>query len=61
MIDKISVQDCTLCGSCRNACPVDAIQFSKVYLDFHYPEIDADRCVHCGQCEKACPLLASKG
>lgn len=61
MIDKISVQDCTLCGSCRNACPVDAIRFSKAYLDFHYPEIDADRCVHCGQCEKACPLLASKG
>lgn len=61
MIDKISIQDCTLCGSCRNACPVDAIRFSKAYLDFHYPEIDAGRCVHCGQCEKACPLLASKG
>ena len=61
MIDKISVRDCTLCGSCRNACPVDAIQFSKAYLDFHYPEIDADRCAHCGQCEKACPLLGSKG
>ena len=60
MIDKVSVQDCALCGACFNACPVDAIRFSKAYLDFRYPEIDVTRCVHCNQCEKACPVLGSK-
>lgn len=60
MIDKVSVQDCALCGACFNACPVDAIRFSKAYLDFRYPEIDVTRCVHCNQCEKACPILGRK-
>lgn len=60
MIDKVSVQDCALCGACFNACPVDAIRFSKAYLDFRYPEIDVTRCVRCNQCEKACPVLGSK-
>ena len=60
MIDKVSVQDCALCGACFNACPVDAISFSKAYLDFRYPEIDVTRCVRCNQCEKACPVLGSK-
>lgn len=60
MIDKVSVQNCALCGACFNACPVDAISFSKAYLDFRYPEIDTTRCVHCNQCEKACPVLGSK-
>lgn len=60
MIDKISVQDCTLCGACFNACPVNAISFSKEYLDFCYPKIDTDHCIHCNQCEKVCPLLGNK-
>lgn len=60
MIDKVSVQNCALCGACFNACPVDAIRFSKAYLDFRYPEIDVTRCVCCNQCEKACPVLGSK-
>lgn len=57
MMEKVPVQDCTLCGACRSACPVDAIQMTAPYLDFFYPEIDQARCLHCGQCDRACPIL----
>lgn len=60
MIDNISVEQCTLCGSCNNACPVNAISFRRAYLDFQYPTIDMNRCIGCGHCERACPLLADK-
>lgn len=60
MIDRISVGQCTLCGSCYNACPVDAISFKTPYLDFLYPAIDNSRCVGCDRCEKSCPILADK-
>lgn len=60
MIDRISVEQCTLCGSCYNACPVDAISFKTPYLDFLYPAIDNSRCVGCDRCEKSCPILADK-
>lgn len=61
MIDKVSVQECTLCGACVNACPTDAISFSKPYLDFYYPQVKEDICIHCNQCEQACPILGNKG
>lgn len=61
MIDKVSVQECAICGACINACPVDAISLDKVYLDFRYPQIKEDICIHCNQCEKACPILGNKG
>lgn len=57
MINKVSVQDCTLCGACVTACPVNAVSFDETYLDFCYPKINLDRCIHCKQCEKACPIL----
>ena len=60
MIDRISVEQCTLCGSCYNACPVDAISYKTLYLDFLYPAIDNSRCVGCDRCEKSCPILADK-
>lgn len=60
MIDRISVEQCTLCGSCYNACPVDAISFKTPYLDFLYPAIDNSGCVGCDRCEKSCPILADK-
>jgi len=61
MIDKVSVQECAICGACINACPVDAISLDKVHLDFRYPQIKEDICIHCNQCEKVCPILGNKG
>ena len=61
MIDKVSVQECAICGACLDACPVDAISLDKVHLDFRYPQINEDICIHCSQCEKACPILGNKG
>ena len=60
MIDKLSVENCTLCGSCINACPAGAINFSKKYLDFEYPQIDTSRCIKCNLCGNACPVLSYK-
>ena len=60
-MDKVSVQECAICGACINACPVDAISLDKVHLDFRYPQIKEDICIHCNQCEKACPILGNKG
>ena len=60
MIDKVSVQECALCGACINACLECAIKLEKPYLDFEYPEIDAERCIHCDRCEEACPILGEK-
>lgn len=61
MMDKVSVQECAICGACINACPVDAISLDKVHLDFRYPQIKEDICIHCNRCEKACPILGNKG
>ena len=60
MIDKVSVADCTLCGGCINACPTDAIRLKKQYLDFCYPDIDANLCINCNKCELSCPILGEK-
>ena len=60
MIDKVSVQECAICGACINACPVDAISLDKVHLDFRYPQINENICIHCNRCEKACPILGNK-
>ena len=57
MIDKVSVAECSLCGSCVSACPTGAISYTKKHLGFSYPQIDLKKCVDCGKCEQACPLL----
>jgi ferredoxin len=45
--------DCTQCGACVSACPVDAIsEGDPKYV------IDADACIDCGACVGECPVEA---
>ncbi|MBR2722329.1 MAG: 4Fe-4S binding protein [Clostridia bacterium] len=46
-------EDCISCGSCADACPVEAIYEG----DGKY-EIDPDKCAGCGTCVDACPIGA---
>ena len=44
---------CTMCGSCVDACPVEAIsEGDPKYV------IDADTCIDCGACAAECPTEA---
>lgn len=46
-------EDCISCGSCVDACPVNAIsEGSERY------EIDAETCIDCGACASQCPVDA---
>ena len=45
--------ECTMCGSCKEACPVEAIREG----DPKYV-VDPDLCTDCGNCEDACPVSA---
>jgi len=45
--------ECTLCGSCIDCCPVEAIsEGAPKYV------IDADACTDCGICAGECPVEA---
>lgn len=44
---------CVACGSCKDACPVEAISEAEP----HYV-IDASKCVDCGACAGECPTDA---
>jgi NAD-dependent dihydropyrimidine dehydrogenase PreA subunit len=55
MAHKIDKEVCVGCGSCKDACPMDAIK-----ADGDKFMVDADVCVDCGACEGACPTGAIK-
>ncbi|MBR4079197.1 MAG: 4Fe-4S binding protein [Christensenellaceae bacterium] len=44
--------DCIACGSCSDACPLDAIIEGDVY------KIDEKICADCGACAEECPMDA---
>lgn len=45
--------ECTMCGNCKDACPVEAIsEGDPKYI------IDPETCVDCGICEGECPVEA---
>ena len=44
---------CTMCGSCKEVCPVDAIAEG----DPKYT-IDPDTCIDCAACVAECPVNA---
>lgn len=47
--------DCTGCGACKAACPVNCIKFIYDEEGFLYPTADS-RCIGCGKCERVCPI-----
>ena len=44
--------ECTACGSCVEACPVEAINEGEPYT------IDPELCIDCGACIDECPVGA---
>ncbi|NCC49658.1 MAG: 4Fe-4S dicluster domain-containing protein [Spartobacteria bacterium] len=45
--------DCTMCGSCQDVCPVEAISEGDTKF-----VIDAEACTDCGACAAECPVDA---
>ncbi len=52
MSHKIT-DDCIMCGTCKEECPVEAISEG----DPKYT-IDPDKCTDCGTCAEVCPVEA---
>lgn len=55
-----SVEDCTGCAACANACAHDAIRMVEDDEGFLFPHIDESQCVGCLLCQKSCPVLTIK-
>jgi len=54
-IRKTDTDECTGCGECVEACPVDAIT-----MEGDFPTVDEDWCIGCGVCVDKCPSEAAK-
>ncbi len=50
----INQEDCEGCGSCKAACPADAIFYNENGL----AEVNHDKCLTCGYCSPVCPVRA---
>jgi Fe-S-cluster-containing hydrogenase component 2 len=53
MTVKVDLEKCTGCGSCTEACPVEAI-----IIENDKTKIDEDECVDCGTCIDECEAEA---
>ena len=49
MTAAVDKDKCTACGSCVEACPVDAIKVEEKAI------IDEENCIDCGTCVDECP------
>ena len=49
MVAKIDKEKCTSCGTCVDACPVEAIKMKEK------AEVDEETCIDCGTCVDECP------
>ena len=49
----VNAEACSGCGSCVDACPVEAIEMKD-----DVAVVDADTCTDCGACVDSCPVEA---
>ena len=49
MAVTVDEEKCTGCGSCEEACPVEAIKVDKK------AKVDEENCIDCGTCVDECP------
>lgn len=60
MISVIKKNECCGCGSCKQICPVNAIEMKEDAEGFLYPEVSKDICIQCNKCEISCPIISKK-
>ncbi len=55
-MDICSVELCSGCSLCADACPRSAVKMEKDSEGFLRPAVNNDLCVECGICAKVCPV-----
>lgn len=53
-----TIDKCTGCSACANACSHDAITMEPDSEGFLRPMIDEKKCIECHLCEKSCPIVS---